>query len=73
MLIYNKVNTPMGTYKAHPAFDKYGNMWIVSSYGSAAAPVAVLPRAKYVKSTVSISDWFQPTGLLSLNTKVMQR
>ncbi len=73
MLIYNKVNTPMGTYKAHPAFDKYGNMWIVSSYGSAAAPVAVLPRDKYVKSTVSISDWFQPTGLLSLNTKVMQR
>ena len=70
---YTKTNTPMGTYKAHPAFDKKGNLWIVSSYGSSACPVAVLPRAKFVKSTCAKEDWFQPTGLLTLNTKHMQR
>lgn len=72
-LIYNKANSPMGTYKAHPAFDKYGNMWIVSSYGSKACPVAVLTKDKVAKNTVKMSDWFQPTGLLKLNTEKMQR
>jgi len=72
-LIYSKTNSPMGTYKAHPAFDKSGNMWIVSSYGSSACPVAVLPKAKVAKNTVAMTDWFQPSGLSYLNTGKMQR
>ena len=72
-LIYTKSNSPMGKYKAHPAFDKYGNMWIVSSYGSSACPVAVLPKDKVAKNSVAITDWFQPTGLFYLNTGKMQR
>lgn len=70
---YNGNNSPMGTYKAHPAFDKNGNMWIVSSYGSPYSPVAVLPRDKYIKTSVKLTDWFQPTGLSLLNTGFMQR
>ncbi len=69
---YNKNNSLMGTYKAHPAFDNYGNMWIVSSYGSSSCPVAVLPKNKVALSSVTKTDWFQPSGLLQLNTKKMQ-
>ena len=70
---YTSSNSLVGTYKSHPAFDNYGNMWVVSSYGNASCPVAVLPEAKFKKSSVSMSDWFQPTGLLKLNTGSMQR
>ena len=71
---YTKVNSPLGTnsYKPHPAFDKNGNMWIISSYGNSARPVSVLPRSKYLKTSVSMDDWFIPSGLLSLNTGEMQ-
>ena len=69
---YKKENSLMGKYKAHPAFDNYGNMWIVSSYGSSSCPVAVLPKDKVAKSSVTKTDWFQPSGLLSLNTGKMQ-
>lgn len=72
-LNYNKNNSLMGNYKAHPAFDKYGNMWIVSSYGNASCPVAVLTKDKVAKNTVAKTDWFQPTGLLALHTESMQR
>jgi len=70
---YNKNNSRVGTYKAHPAFDKYGNMWVVSSYNNSSCPVAVLPRNKFLNATVKTSDWFQPSGLLMLNTGFMQR
>ena len=73
VLNYNKNNSLVGTYKAHPAFDKYGNMWVVSSYGNASCPAAVLPKAKVANNTVSKTDWFQPSGLLALNTGQMQR
>ena len=69
---YNKNNSLMGTYKAHPVFDNYGNMWIVSSFGNASCPVAVLPKNKVAQVTVTKDDWFQPSGLLSLNTGKMQ-
>lgn len=72
-LTYNSTNSPLGTYKAHPAFDKQGNMWVVSSYGNASCPVAVLPKDKVANNTVTMTDWFQPSGLLSLNTGSMQR
>ena len=73
VLNYNRNNSLVGTYKAHPAFDKYGNMWVVSSFGNASCPAAVLPKAKVANNTVSKTDWFQPSGLLALNTKQMQR
>ncbi|MBQ9555534.1 MAG: hypothetical protein IJV05_04855 [Muribaculaceae bacterium] len=70
---YTSANSLIGNYKAHPAFDNYGNMWVVSSFGNAACPTAVLPRAGYLKATPSKTDWFQPSGLGNLNTGNMQR
>lgn len=70
---YTKNNSPLSTYKPTPAFDKYGNLWAVCSYGAAANPCVVLPKDKVPNTTVSKTDWFQPSGLLSLNTGVMQR
>ena len=76
-LNYKKSNSLVGTYKAHPAFDNYGNMWVVSSYipksDSVTPPAAVLKRSKYEKSSVAKTDWFQPSGLKALSTDVMQR
>lgn len=72
-LNYTSNNSKIGTFKAHPAFDKYGNMWVVSSYGNASCPAAVLPKAKVANNSVAKSDWFQPTGLQALNTGNMQR
>ena len=69
---YTRDNSLMGSRKAHPAFDNYGNLWIVSSYNSASCPVAVLPKNKVAQVSVTKSDWFQPSGLLSLNTGKMQ-
>lgn len=72
-MTYNKTNSPMGTYKAHPAFDNYGNMWVVSSYRPKNdTVVAVLPRAKFGKTTITKEDWFVPSGMSALNTGVMQ-
>lgn len=70
---YKSNNAMIGSYKPEPAFDNYGNLWAVSSWGNASCPVAVLPRANYEKTTPVISDWFQPSGLLSLNTGSTQR
>ena len=70
---YHSGNSMMGSYKAHPAFDKSGNLWIVSSYGASSNPVAVLPSNKVAASTVGKANWFVPSGLLSLNTGSMQR
>ena len=70
---YTNVNSLMGTYKAHPAFDKYGNLWVVSSYNNPSCPAAVLTADKVLKTTVVKTDWFQPSGLSSLNTTSMMR
>ena len=70
---YTSSNSLIGTYKAHPAFDKYGNMWVVSSFNNASCPCAVLPAAKVAQSSVSKTDWFQPAGLTNLNTGTMMR
>lgn len=72
-LNYTKSNSLIGTYKAQPCFDKYGNMWVVSSYGNDACPVAMLPASKVVKNSVAKTDWFQPSGLERLSTGSMQR
>ena len=69
---YTNSNSLIGSYKAHPAFDNYGNMWVVSSYGNSSCPVAVLPKNKVAQSSCTTGDWFQPSGLLSLNTGKMQ-
>ncbi len=69
---YTNSNSKIGTYKAHPAFDNYGNMWVVSSFGNPSCPVAVLPKEKVAQNSCTTSDWFQPSGLLSLNTGKMQ-
>ena len=69
-------NSPFPMYfgsKAHPAFDKYGNLWVVQSYGNSTCPVAALPSDKVGQTSISKSDWFQPDGLLSLETGAMQR
>ena len=73
VITYNKSNSIIGKRKPHPAFDKNGNLWVVCSYNNPTCPVAVLPRAKYLKSSVKLTDWFQPSGLLWLNTGEMQR
>ena len=75
-LTFNANNSPFPVYfggKVHPAFDKYGNLWGVASYGNASCPVAVLPRDKVGQSSIAKTDWYQPSGLLLLNTKAMQR
>ena len=72
---YTSSNSLVGTYKAHPAFDNYGNLWVVSSfpYPASTAPAAVLTADKVAKSSVTKSDWFKPNGLSNLNTGSMMR
>lgn len=70
---YTKSNSPIATYKPHPAFDKYGNMWVVCPYGASANPCVVLPKDKVAKTSVAKTDWVIPDGLLSLNTGSFQR
>lgn len=70
---YTSSNSPIGTYKAHPAFDNYGNLWVVSSFGYPSAPASVLTADKVAKTTVTKSDWFSPSGLTNLNTSSMMR
>ena len=75
---YTKTNAPINGTKPTPAFDNYGNLWVVSSYLSSSEvgsvpPVAVLPAAKFAKASVVKSDWIVPNGLSSLHTGKMQR
>ncbi len=70
---YTKNNSLISNNKPSPTFDKYGNLWVVSSYNASATPCVVLPKDKVANSSVSKTDWFQPSGLLSLNTGSMQR
>lgn len=78
-LTYTKSNSNFGTYKPTPAFDNYGNLWVVSSYHTdnetndpSLNYIQVLPRDKYLKTSVTKTDWFVPTGL-NLNTGSIQR
>lgn len=73
-ITYSTSNAAIGKYKPYPGFDKNGNLWVVSSYGSAAEPNpgSVLVRDKYLTNRSSKSDWFVPTGL-NLLTGSMQR
>ena len=70
---YTSSNAAIASVKPTPAFDNYGNLWVVSSYGLASAPVAVLTAAKFAKTSALKSDWFVPSGLTPLNTRDMQR
>lgn len=71
---YTSSNAKIGNYKPTPAFDNYGNLWVVCAYGNASAPVVVLPADKFAKTTATKSDWYQPSGLLSVaSPNSMQR
>ncbi len=75
---YTSSNAKIASIKPTPAFDNYGNLWVVSSYLTddevgVVPPVAVLPANKFAKTTASKADWFVPSGLKSLNTGDMQR
>ena len=70
---YTKNNSLISNYKPAPAFDNYGNLWVVSPYNASANPCVVLPKDKVFNTTVSKTDWFVPTGFLSLNTEDIQR
>jgi len=72
-LNYTTSNSLISSYRPCPAFDKYGNLWVASPYKAASNPASVLPKDKVAKNTVSKSDWFQPTGLLNVNTNSFQR
>ena len=71
--LYTTANSKIGLYKPHPAFDNYGNLWVVSSYNTPNFPVSVLPKDKVANTSVAMSSWFVPSGLQYLNTTSMQR
>ena len=70
---YISGNAAIGTYKPALAFDNYGNLWSVCSYGLSSAPVAVLPADKFAKTTALKSDWYVLSGMTALSTGKMQR
>ena len=70
---YTSSNSLISNYKPTPAFDNYGNLWVVSAYNAANNPCVVLPKDKVFNASVSKTDWFQPTGFLGLNTNDIQR
>ena len=63
--------------KPTPAFDNYGNLWVVSSYkkdeDAADNACVVLPKAKFAKTNAVKSDWFIPRTLPDMTTGSMQR
>ena len=75
VITYKSTNSLVAKYKAHPAFDNYGNLWMVSTYGNNAKPnpAFVLPRNKYENTTVSKTDFFAPELLKTLYSKSFQR
>ena len=76
---YTKANAKIGGTKPTPTFDNYGNLWVVCSYFSKTEmeqnipSVAVLPAAKFAKTTASRADWIAPAGLQSIYTGSIQR
>ena len=71
---YTNTNARIGNYRPYPAFDKNGNLWVVSTYSSSASsnPVSVLTSDKLNKTPVK-TDWFVPNGLSALFTGSFQR
>ena len=70
---YTSSNSAIGAYKPTPAFDIYGNLWVVSSYGASSNPVAVLTKDKLNKTTgFAKADWYVPTGI-NTNTTSIQK
>ena len=72
-LTYTKSNSMIGTYKPNVAFDNYGNLWTVCSYGNKSCPAAVLVKDSVANNHIAKSHWYQPDGLLDLHTGYMQR
>jgi hypothetical protein len=70
---YNNSNSKLSTRKCHPAFDNYGNMWVVTPFGLPESPVLVLPKDKVFNTTSAKTDWLVPAGFEALNTGKMQR
>lgn len=70
---YNNSNSKLSTRKCHPAFDNYGNMWVVTPYGLPESPVLLLPKDKVFNTTSNKTDWLVPAGFEALNTGKMQR
>lgn len=70
---YNNSNSKLSTRKCHPAFDNYGNMWVVTPYGLPESPVLILPKDKVFNTTSNKADWLVPAGFEALNTGKMQR
>ena len=71
---YTSSNAKIGNLKPTPAFDNYGNLWVVCSHGNSSMPVVVLPADKFAKTTATKSDWYQPSGLLTVaSPNTMQR
>ena len=70
---YTTSNSKFGSFKPAPAFDKYGNLWVVTSYPIISTPAVVLPKNKALETTVTKNDWFQPTGVTAVATGTMQR
>lgn len=70
---YNNSNSKLSTRKCHPAFDNYGNMWVVTPFGLPESPVLLLPKDKVFNTTSNKADWLVPAGFEALNTGKMQR
>ncbi len=70
---YNNSNSKLSTRKCHPAFDNYGNMWVVTPFGLPESPVLLLPKDKVFNTTSNKTDWLVPAGFEALNTGKMQR
>lgn len=70
---YSNANSKLSTRKCHPAFDNYGNMWVVTPFGLPESPVLLLPKDKVFNTTSNKTDWLVPAGFEALNTGKMQR
>ena len=74
---YTTTNSKIRRYKPTPAFDKYGNLWVVGSFkvnnDDENNSCVVLPKAKFEKVNSLKGDWFVPTSLRDLTTGSMQR
>lgn len=70
---YSSANSKLNTRKCHPAFDNYGNMWVVTPFDHPTSPVLILPKDKVFNTTSNKTDWLVPAGFEALNTGKMQR
>ena len=74
---YTTANSAIRRYKPTPAFDKYGNLWVVNSYkvssDSTDNSCVVLPKSKFAKVNAVKKDWFIPKTIWNMTTGSMQR